>query len=213
MSAPGWRACALLVAAVLSGCASAPPVRLHTLVASTDAPLAAISAAPLPISLRVASVPAQVDQPQWLVRLPDATLALLEQERWAAPLRDELRAAVLQRLAAGFGIADNARGARWRVRIDVTRFESLPDREARLDANWSVTAVTAVTAVAAVPAVAGAEASAPSPQCGASFHLPVDSGAPALAEGHRRAAAALADAIGRHLQALARDAAAGCPAP
>ena len=63
-------------------------------------------AATIPIVLEPIRVPAQVDQPQWLVRLPDDSLAVLEQERWASPLRDELREALLEQLAAGYGAVE-----------------------------------------------------------------------------------------------------------
>lgn len=195
-AAPRRALLAASLAALLAGCASGPPVRLYTLVSAADAaepaPAAAAlaSAPPLPVNLRVASVPLQVDQPQWLVRLPDDTLQLLEQERWAAPLRDELRAALLQVLAARFGVVDAreagaARDAAWRVRIDVTRFESLPGREARLEVGWVLQAPGVDT---------------PRLTCRAAIREPVGAGAPALAEGHRRAAAVLADAIGRALR-------------
>ncbi len=51
-------------------------------------------------------MPAQVDQPQWLVQLGDDSLAVLEQERWASPLRDEFRQALLEELIVGQGAID-----------------------------------------------------------------------------------------------------------
>jgi hypothetical protein len=89
-------------------------------------------------------VPAQVDQPQWLVRLPDDSLASLEQERWAGPLRDELRQALLEQLGARFGVVEGRSsapqaGAPVRVALELRRFDSIPGREARLEALWNVT--------------------------------------------------------------------------
>jgi len=180
----GLAAAALAAAAgFLAGCASAPPVRLHTLVAAADVPA---TTATLAVNLRVNSVPVQVDQAQWLVRQPDDTLLLLEQERWAAPLRDELRAGLLQALAAREGVADAGLGAAPaapRVAADVTRFESLPGREARLDASWSVDAAPAAPL-----------------RCVSSWREPVAAGAPALAEGHRRIVAKWAAALGQALR-------------
>jgi uncharacterized lipoprotein YmbA len=93
---------------VLGACSTAPPpIRLHTLMPAEPTPRdPAISGRPpVFVSLDPIRLPAQVDQPQWLVRLPDESLASLEQERWASPLADELRQALLEQLAARFGVS------------------------------------------------------------------------------------------------------------
>jgi uncharacterized lipoprotein YmbA len=88
-------------------------------------------------------VPAQVDQPQWLVQLGDESMAVLEQERWASPLRDELEQALLEELIVGQGAIDArtqpAPGTVARVAVDVRRFDSLPGREARIQGSWTIT--------------------------------------------------------------------------
>ena len=83
------------------------------------------------IILEPIRVPAQVDQPQWVVRLADDTVAVLEQERWASSLRDELREALLEELIVGHGMVDARtvpapQSPPWRIAIDVRRFDSLP---------------------------------------------------------------------------------------
>ena len=95
-------------------------------------------------------MPAQVDQPQWLVQLGDDSMAVLEQERWASPLRDEFRQALLEELIVGQGAIDArtqpAPGAApWRIAIDVRRFDSLPGREARIEGSWTITGSDART--------------------------------------------------------------------
>ncbi len=77
------------------------------------------------------------------MRLPDDSLAVLEQERWASPLRDELREALLEQLASGYGAVDSRAavagpGAPVRIAVDVRRFESLPGREARSEGSWTL---------------------------------------------------------------------------
>ncbi|WP_372527424.1 membrane integrity-associated transporter subunit PqiC [Piscinibacter sp.] len=186
-------AAAILACALLASCATPPPERYHSLLASQpDAPT---PQPPVVVELLPFSVPPQVDQPQWLVRGADDSLLLLEQERWAAPLRDELRGAVTERLASRWGAVDvhalaaTPTGA-WRVRVDVQRFESLPSREARLDSVWSI---------------ASPQRAASTLRCRSGIRESVtEPGAPALAAAHRRAAARLADEIGRQLQALQR---------
>jgi uncharacterized lipoprotein YmbA len=192
---------------VLAACSStAPTVRLHTLmpaelVPSGAAPGARTGAATIAIVLEPIRVPAQVDQPQWLVRLPDDSLAVLEQERWASPLRDELRDALLEELAAGYGAVE-ARSAvagsapPVRIAVDVRRFESLPGREARSDGSWTL---------------AGGGASAPAIHCEWLIRERAPGPIGALAAAHRRAVARLGAAIGGALVAAKAGQAVTCP--
>ncbi|MEP7301041.1 MAG: PqiC family protein [Caldimonas sp.] len=177
----------------LAACsASAPPTRLHTLMpVDYPARAAAAGAGPIAIVLEPITVPAQVDQPQWLVRLPDESVAVLEQERWASPLRDELRQALLEQLAARYGAVEtrapaNASPPAVRIALDLRRFESIPGREARIDGVWTL--------------VAGS--GAPALRCEAMLREAASAGMPALAAAHRRAVARLAEAIGASLMAL-----------
>ena len=190
----------LSLAAGLSGCSTPPALRLHTLMPD-PAPAAQSPGPPITIQLGPMLVPAQVDQPQWLVRLPDGTLALLDNERWASPLRDELRAALRETLARRWGVQDAAGAVNaapaWRVNLELLRLDSTPAREARLDAQWSIAAVA--------PA-----ADSPKPGCRVTLRQAVAAGSVALADGHRRIVARLADKIGRQLRALSRGEAPVC---
>lgn len=192
----------LLLALALGACSTPPTLRLHTLMPD-PAPAAETPGPPITIQLGPVLVPAQVDQPQWLVRLPDGTLALLDNERWASPLRDELRAALRETLARRWGVQDAAGAVTaapdWRVNLELLRLDSTPAREARLDAQW---------AIAAVPPAAGKAA----PGCRATLRQAVGAGSVALADGHRRIVARLADRIGQQLRALGRGDAPPCEA-
>lgn len=132
-----WVLCA---AALLAACSSTPPARFHSLLAGA-APLAQPPAASvLAWQLAPVTVPAQVDQPQLVVRRADDTLVVLEQERWIAPLQDELRAALAEQLSPTLGSpgASPAAGRKdWRVAVDVSRFDSAPGRTL-LVLQWSV---------------------------------------------------------------------------
>jgi uncharacterized lipoprotein YmbA len=192
----------LAVALALAACASAPPTHLHTLMAA-DPPLrAADAAAPseLPVALDV-RVPAQVDQPQWLVRLPDDSVAVLEQERWASPLRDELKQALLEEIVVRYGAIEprgqSAGTPVLRVTVDVRRFDSVPGREARIEGSW---------------AIAHADPRAPVSHCDWLMREAAAGGMPALAAAHRRAVARLGDAIGESLLRLRRGQTQTCPA-
>jgi uncharacterized lipoprotein YmbA len=196
------RCASLAVLLVMGGCVAAgskAPERFHTLLApESPAPSASTGAVhTVYVDLLPVRVPAQVDHAQWVVRQPDDTLLVLEQDRWAAPLPDEVRGAVVERLAARWGAVDVRavglpQAAVWRVRVDVQRFESIPGREARLEAAWSVS----------LPASAESQREAATLVCRSVFVDAVaDGGVPALATAHRRNVVKLADAIGERLQA------------
>ena len=195
------------VLATLAACASAPPVRFHSLLPIDSVSSPAAPAAGFSVSLAPVAVPPQVDQPQWLVRSADGTLSLLEQERWAAPLRSELRSALLDRWVTRWAalevpppqppsaISASTLSA-WRVVIDVTRFESFPGREVRLESRWSALSASGQTVFAM--------------NCRSVIHENIGDGMLALAAGHRRAAARLADEVAQQLLALQRGEAAQC---
>lgn len=179
------------VLALLAGCSSVQPPRYHTLMpapasaARPPAPAGSLAWEVLPVA-----VPAGVDQPQWVVQTVDGGLAVLEQERWIAPLGEEIRGAVADRLTQALGapaVSAEPR-QRWRIRIDVRRFDSAPGREARLEATWTVSS--------------DVEAATPLRCRGEFVQVPAASGYLALAKGHQQAVAALADAIGSELKAL-----------
>ncbi len=210
-----WRsgAGAVLLLA-LAACGSVPVVHLHSLMPSEVRPAGAPSTRPSDsatspvIVLDPIRMPAQVDQPQWLVQLPDGTLASLEQERWASPLRDEFQQAVLESLIVRYGVVELrhtanpvSKSARaLRVGIDVRRFDSVPGQEARIEGSWTLTG-----------------ASATGPTGASSLHCewlirerasgPLSS----LADAHRRAVARLADGIGAAVVAIDRGRSPVCP--
>ena len=194
------RAGLVLGVLVLVACGTPPPTHFHSLMPTE---IAARSAAPaaagIVVRLDPIRVPAQVDQAQWLVQLGDESMAVLEQERWASPLRDELQQALLEELIVGQGAIDArtlpAPGAVARVAIDVRRFDSLPGREARMQGSWTIT---------------GSDARSAS-RCEWLIREPAPGSFPALAAAHRRAVVRLGAAIGQSLARLQRGEAAACP--
>jgi len=199
---PTLRNCAALGLAVLLGaCSSMQPPRFHTLMpapASTTPTIA--PAGPLAWEVLPVTIPAQVDQPQWVVRTIDGSLAVLEQERWIAPLGEEIRAAVADRLTRTLGAPAPPleSGKVWQVRIDVQRFDSVPGREARLEATWTLS-----------PNVGAAMAL----RCHGDFVQQISTGGyAALASGHQQGVARLAESITRTLRALSAGQSATCEA-
>lgn len=197
-------AAAMLVAA---GCTSTAATRFHTLMpaeppaaaAPGDAAVARPRAA---IVLEPIRLPAQVDQPQWFVRLPDDTVAILEQDRWTSPLQDELRQALLERLGTrwevGTGRVVPGAGPLLRIALEVRRFDSVVGREARIDGSWSISAVEG----------SGSRVV----QCEWSWREPAIGGTEALAAAHRRIVAHLGDALSESLDTLASGRSLTCPA-
>jgi uncharacterized lipoprotein YmbA len=190
----------LLAAALAAGCSSTPAPRFHSLLPAQPGAVEVASSTALPLDLGPVNVPPAVDQQQWVVRLPDDSLRILEQEQWVAPLRDELRAALFERLAQRFGAVDvrAAPAAEFlRVKVDVLRFESIAGREVWLDAVWSA---QSSARGAPLPLV-----------CRSSVHEPVNGDVPALAAAHRAAVQKLADQIGQRLLAMFNGASVRCP--
>ncbi|MFN0185309.1 MAG: membrane integrity-associated transporter subunit PqiC [Aquabacterium sp.] len=183
---PGSRrgrfACVAGTAAVLlllAGCATPPGTRLHSLLPATTGGPAHMVVANLPAPaarLATLALPAAVAQPQMLVRQDDGSLLLLEHERWVAPLADELRLLLQQRLDA---LPASPAGAQpWQLALEVTRWEGRLGAGARLEARWDLRRDGA----AAV-------------HCGVAIDQPAGPGAAALAASHAAAAAALAQAV------------------
>jgi uncharacterized protein len=137
-----YASCILLFALVSgSGCAS-PRSNFYTLN-STAKPVTA--RADTSVSVGPVSVPAAVDRPQIVVRLGPNQVAIDEFHRWASPLPDAIARVVAENLAATLGTPNvavfsqpTATGARYRVLVDVLRFESAPGEAATLDAVWTV---------------------------------------------------------------------------
>lgn len=189
-----------LACAALAGCSSTPAPRFHSLLSAQAAPAEAVSSVPMPLDLAPVSVPAAVDQQQWVVRLPDDSLRILEQEQWVAPLRDELRGAIFERLARRYGAVDVRTvpaSEPVRLKVDVQRFESIATREVWVEAVWTAKATTPN---------AGAALS-----CRSSIREPLQGDLPAITAAHRRAVQRLADEIGARLLALYNGAGVRCP--
>jgi uncharacterized lipoprotein YmbA len=182
------------LAAGLAACGSTPPTRFHTLLAPAPASAAA-PAERVAWELLPVGVPAQVDQPQFVLRAADGTLALLENERWIAPLADELHTALVDALSRRLGPPQPTAAKPWRVRVDVQRFDSGPGPRVRDDIDWAIVGSGAAAAL----------------QCRGVFTASVGDGVPALAAGHREAVARLADAIAGAVEALAAGRPAACP--
>lgn len=176
----------------LTACASAP-VRYYTLVAPLQEASSA-PAVPFLIDLQSVGVPVQVDQPQLLVRQANGGIAQLDNERWVAPLADELRTALSADLTQKLGTQDIAglpspvNKPVLRIKVEVRRFDSLPGQYAVINADWSL-AMTGDKNLTRL-------------YCSSRLREPVPGDYSSLVRGHQKAIATLATQISEAARSL-----------
>jgi uncharacterized lipoprotein YmbA len=131
-----------LVAIVAAGCASAQSrfYRLDsTAVSGGGAPVSNVA-----ITVGPVSVPASVDQPQFVVQVGPNRVEEDEFNRWDAPLNDGIARAVAGDLVVLLGTPDVAAAPfanfdpNYMVTIEVQRFDSIRGEAAVVDAVWTV---------------------------------------------------------------------------
>jgi hypothetical protein len=159
------------------GCTSAP-VRYYTLTAPPDNTVPS-SETTLPIDVRVLHAPPQLNRSELMVRTGPTEMTLLENERWASPVSDEikdaLRVALQRRLSRMAALRPTL--TRLTLELDVQHFEAELGRYALLEASWSATSSVRATT------------------CTFRAEEKVHSGYTGMVEGYQREIAALADAI------------------
>lgn len=137
---------AILLAALLAAaCGTAPRESFYTL--STDAtPMAASAAPQLAIFVGPVAVPEDVDRAPIIVRVGPNKVDLLEDHRWAEPLKSAIPRVLaegLMRELATPRVFASRQGASqpvdYRVAVEVRRFESSLESGAAIDAVWTVT--------------------------------------------------------------------------
>jgi len=167
------------------GCTSAP-VRYYTLTPPPDKTLPA-SETTLTIDVRVVHTPPQLNRAELMVRAGPTEVTLLENERWASPVNDEIKDALRLELQRRMGRMTGFRPAfaKLTLDVDVHHLEAEFGRYALLEASWTATL------------------SAPGQRAGGArvtsctFHADenVHAGYTGIVEGYQREIAALADAI------------------
>lgn len=187
-------------ALALGACRSAPPTHFYTLVPPAGEVVQSAASAGFQFELLPVTVPAQVDQPPLVVRQGEQGVAVLQGERWIAPLGDEVRAALSTNLMRSFHAQDVSglpgQGASGlRIKVEIRRFDSAPGSYAYIDAAWSVRALKGDQSLACTSRI--------SEQVGAGYD--------ALVQGHQQALAHLAGQIGAVAGSLAAGQATSCP--
>ncbi len=130
-----------LAIALAAGC-STTPARFYSLdstAAADGTPATSASVMVGPVT-----IPAAVDQPEFVVQVAANRVEVDEFNRWVAPLNDAIARAVAGDLVVLLGTPDVASSQLanftpdYRVTIDVQRFESIQGQAATLEAVWTV---------------------------------------------------------------------------
>ncbi len=185
----------------LAACASAP-THFHTLVPPA-AGAANAASAPFLIDVQPVGVPPQVDQPQMVLRQGSGGVALLDNERWIAPLGDEIRGALSADLSRSlnthdvYGLPRSASQPVVRVKMDVNRFDAELGGEVVVESVWTVRPVGAADGQAL--------------SCGSRVHEPAGGDYAGVVAAQQRALARIADDIATAVRAASQGRA-SCPA-
>lgn len=133
---------AFAAVAILAGCGTSHPPRFYNLSATATA--GTLPAAPVSVLVGPVTIPASVDQPQFVVRAAANRVEVDEFNRWASPLNDSIARVVARDLSIELGSSHVAVAplanfkASYRVTIDIQRFESVRGEAAIIEAVWAV---------------------------------------------------------------------------
>lgn len=203
----------LPLALLMLGACSAAPTHYYTLLRAQPQPLP-VRAQGFVIDVQPVTIPAQLDQSAILVRQGPGEVALAEQRQWIAPLAQELRAGLVQRLQQRLGVAEISRLATpegvtvYRVLLDVQRLDARLAQSVSLDAGWTVMTLGPADKTPKLRQT-----------CASSQRVSVAAGYPALVEGIQQGLDQLAGQIATLIaqaQAQAQTqsgAALSCPSP
>jgi len=130
---------------VLAGCASAPAE--HDFTLSAEAPAEALRSMPdVSIAVGAARVSEMYDRPQLVVRESGNRVQILEQQRWAEPLKSGIAHVVAANLGRLLGTQHTtayphgeAANTGYRVALDVQRLDATPGKGVEVDVAWRVT--------------------------------------------------------------------------
>jgi uncharacterized protein len=120
------------------GACSSVPVHFYTLVGKDPQASQAAPVIPASIDVRIRHLPPQLNRPELVIRRGDNELVVLENERWGAPLHDELRDALRFALQSDQNPTNDFRSAgTFEIIVDIDRMDAELDQVVVLDATWN----------------------------------------------------------------------------
>jgi uncharacterized protein len=188
------------LASISVGCTSAP-VRYYTLTPPPDKTLPA-SETRLAIDVRVVHIPPQLNRSELMVRTGPTEVTLLENERWASPVNDEIKDALRLELRRRLGRMTGLRPVftKLTLDIDVQELEAELAGHALIEASWSAT----------LSATGQQPDAAQTTTCSFRADEKIRSGYAEIVEGYQREISALAEAIVAVLTSPANGSGASC---
>jgi uncharacterized protein len=139
-----------IVVFALAACGSVPGEHFYTLTAEAQG-LRPEQGRSSDISISVGPVTLAeiVDRPQLVVQVAAHRVAILEQQRWAEPLDQEILRVMTLNLKRHLGtakVSDHPQSAgadkATRVALDVQRFDAIAGKEVNIEVVWSVSRAT-----------------------------------------------------------------------
>ncbi|PYE27818.1 hypothetical protein C7410_101150 [Paraburkholderia silvatlantica] len=177
---------------LMTACAS-PSARFYTLAAGVSPPASSRATPAWRIDVRPVKVPAADARSQLVVQVDAAQLKVLEDDRWASSLADEIRSALIAGVSREAGTAGPGAPANgedvpvYQIAVEVQRFESWPRSHVLVDVVWNVQRSDGAGAVT----------------CRSVLSEPVSDGYQAIVDGHRRAITIVAAQIAEVVRGLA----------
>jgi uncharacterized lipoprotein YmbA len=191
------------LACVAAACTSVP-IHYYTLIPPPDRSLPESPAA-FSIEVRVVHIPTELNRSELTVRTGPTQTVVLENERWASPMKGEIQDAVRLELERRLGRMSGVPPAidQLAIDIDIQRLEAELGRYALIEASWRVTSSRA----ARPPSGAALTA------CRFRREATIHGGYAAMVEGYQQDIAGLADAVANAVAAALTSSAGGVDVP
>ena len=131
----------MFIVVAATGCSTAPS-RFYSLASTATADGTPATSATVMVG--PVTIPASVDQPEFVIQVAPNRVEVNELNRWVSPLGDGIARTVAGDLVVLLGTQEVASAQLadftpdYRVTIDVQRFESVQGQQATLEAVWTV---------------------------------------------------------------------------
>jgi uncharacterized lipoprotein YmbA len=185
VNSPYLRLAVAWLVSVCIGCASAR-VRYYTLVSPPEQTLP-VPETTLAIDVQIVHIPPQLKRAELMARTGTIEVTLLENERWASPVNDEIKDALRLELQRRQDRLTGLRAAftKLTIDIDVHHFDAELGKYALFEVSWR-----------AVLSATGAQSTvARATRCTFRADEKIGTGYAGMVEGYQREIAALAEAI------------------